>query len=132
MAGYTSGISCWALGIYSLIILISIGTDPEFILPFRLLVNHVYAVRLRSRYYFVWFLSESINNCAGLGFSGYDEGGVARWDLVTNVHVLEIELATALRSVINKWNACSALWLRRWVCNCNVCMYVWMYNLCHV
>ena len=26
---------------------------------------------LRFRYYFIWLLTESINNAAGLGFSGY-------------------------------------------------------------
>ncbi len=69
--------------------------------------------RMRNKYYFVWLLVESVNNLTGLGFSGYDKDGQAKWDLVTNVHVLNIELATSLRGVVSGWNALTGNWLRR-------------------
>ena len=69
---------------------------------------------MRTKYYFVWLLVESVNNLTGLGFSGYDKEGKAEWKLVTNVHVLDIELATSLRGVVSGWNALTANWLRRW------------------
>lgn len=58
-------------------------------------------------------LAESVNNCAGLGFAGYDKDGRAKWDLVTNINILEIEFATNLRVIAVHWNAISGLWLRR-------------------
>ncbi len=68
---------------------------------------------MRTKYYFVWLLVESVNNLTGLGFSGYNKEGKAEWNLVTNVHVLDIELATSLRGVVSGWNALTANWLRR-------------------
>ena len=70
-------------------------------------------MKLRTRYYFIWLLSESINNCAGLGFSGYDQRGVAKWDLLSNINILKIEFATSFRAFFNSWNLLSGLWLRR-------------------
>lgn len=32
----------------------------------------------------------------GLGFNGYDENGKAKWDLVTNVNVLKLEVRSCL------------------------------------
>lgn len=69
--------------------------------------------RLRGRYYFIWLLAESGNNCAGLGFAGYDEKGRAKWDLVSNINLWDIEFALNLRSVATGWNVNTGLWLRR-------------------
>lgn len=73
----------------------------------------VNCLRLRGRYYFIWLLAESLNNCAGLGFTGYDENGVAKWDLVRNINVWELEFLVNMRGLAQNWNANTALWLRR-------------------
>ncbi len=87
--------------------------DPQYSLPARIVLNHVNILRIRIRYYFFWLMAESFNNCAGLGFTGYDERGRAKWNLVSNVDIVEIELATSMRTFVNKWNALTSLWLRR-------------------
>ncbi len=87
--------------------------DPTHNLAQRILIMYLNCFRMRNKYYFVWLLVESVNNLTGLGFSGYDKDGKAKWDLVTNVHVLDIELATSLRGMISGWNALTANWLRR-------------------
>ena len=45
---------------------------------------------LRSRYYFAYYLSESINNLAGLGFDGVDKEGNENWDLINNVEISKV------------------------------------------
>lgn len=38
------------------------------------------------------FLAEAVNNMGGLGFSGFDENGMAKWDRLTIVNVLRLEV----------------------------------------
>lgn len=33
-----------------------------------------------------------MNNAAGLGFNGYDDKGNAKWDLLNNVKIYELEV----------------------------------------
>ena len=66
-----------------------------------------------SRYYFIWLLAESINNGAGLGFSGYDASGSLKWDLVKNARVFDTQFSANPRATMNSWNATVGLWLRR-------------------
>jgi len=33
-----------------------------------------------------------VNVAAGLGFNGYDEKGVARWDLIDNADIYKVEV----------------------------------------
>jgi len=42
-------------------------------------------------------LADAVNNASGLGFNGYDEKGNARWDLITNVHIIAIEVSVLSR-----------------------------------
>lgn len=86
---------------------------PQHGLPYRLLLAYVNGFRLRGRYYFIWLLAESINNCAGLGFAGYDERGGAKWNLISNLNLWDTELALNLRQFAGGWNSMTALWLRR-------------------
>lgn len=88
-------------------------SDPQYKHPFRLFLNYVNSFRIRNRYYFIWLLSESINHCAGLGFSGYDKDGKASWDLIRNLYIMEIEFATSVRSILHGWNSMTSKWLRR-------------------
>lgn len=37
--------------------------------------------------------ADAINNAAGFGFRGYDRNGVARWDLVSNLRIQQIEVS---------------------------------------
>ena len=39
-------------------------------------------------------IGEAVNNAAGLGFNGYDEKGQAKWDLINNVKIYELEVRT--------------------------------------
>jgi hypothetical protein len=47
----------------------------------------------RFKYYHAWLLADAICNASGLGFSGYDAKGRARWDLISNVDVLKFEVS---------------------------------------
>ncbi|CAF1375050.1 unnamed protein product [Rotaria sp. Silwood1] len=67
----------------------------------------------RTKYYFAFIVSEAINNAAGLGFNGFDQHGIPRWDLLTNVKPLQLELATSLKVVLDVWNIQTTIWLRR-------------------
>ncbi|CAF2769942.1 unnamed protein product [Rotaria sp. Silwood2] len=78
---------------------------------FYFLVFSVFCVRVK--YYFAFILSEAVNNAAGLGFNGFDKNGVPRWDLLTNVKPLQLELATSLKVILDVWNIQTAIWLRR-------------------
>ncbi|GAV08453.1 hypothetical protein RvY_18138 [Ramazzottius varieornatus] len=67
---------------------------------------------IRLKYYLAWLLSDAVANASGLGFNGYDELGKARWDLVSNVDIIEVEFAYNLRGCLAAWNSCTARWLR--------------------
>jgi len=70
---------------------------------------------LRSRYYFAYYLSESINNLAGLGFDGVDKEGNENWDLINNVEISKVEFSLSLKELVEAWNKTSTIWLRRCV-----------------
>ena len=42
--------------------------------------------------------ADAINNAAGFGFRGYDKNGAARWDLISNLRIQQIEVSKSLRS----------------------------------
>eukprot|EP00731_Ephydatia_muelleri_P010972 Em0005g1558a len=86
---------------------------PDYSLPTRILLAHIIMFHVRSRYYFVWLLVESINNFIGLGFGGYDKEGKPVWDVCKNVKPWDVEFGTNFRSVITGWNVTTSLWLRR-------------------
>ncbi|XP_064597349.1 lysophospholipid acyltransferase 6-like [Liolophura sinensis] len=67
----------------------------------------------RCQYYFAWVSSDALNNAAGLGFSGYDEEGKEKWDLINNVDIYRLEMATSLKVNIDCWNKMTLIWLRR-------------------
>ncbi|KAK1197567.1 MBOA2 acyltransferase, partial [Pygoscelis papua] len=59
-----------------------------------------------------WF-SDAVNNAAGYGFSGVDERGAFRWDLLSNLNIWNIETATSFKMYIENWNIQTAAWLKR-------------------
>ncbi|XP_029169467.1 membrane-bound O-acyltransferase domain-containing protein 2 isoform X1 [Nylanderia fulva] len=67
---------------------------------------------VRFKYYHAWLFADAICNNSGLGFSGYDERGSARWDLASNVDVYKFETSLNLRDSIESWNKGTNLWLR--------------------
>ncbi|XP_048107188.1 lysophospholipid acyltransferase 2b isoform X1 [Alosa alosa] len=91
--------------------------DDHFIAntPFYAQVVYLYLSMLttRPKYYFVWTLADAINNAAGFGFNGYDSDGSARWDLISNLRILNIELATSFKMFLDNWNIQTAHWLKR-------------------
>ena len=46
----------------------------------------------RVKYYLAWVLADAVNNASGLGFNGYDDKGNPKWDLVTNVKIIQLEV----------------------------------------
>lgn len=79
----------------------------------RLYVLYASGFCQRSRFYFLWVFADATNNASGLGFNGYDKGGRAKWDLVSNIYPVKLELATSMKSFFDYWNMQTQLWLRR-------------------
>ena len=46
----------------------------------------------RMKYYHAWMLSDAICNASGLGFNGYDPKGQPKWDLISNVDIINFEV----------------------------------------
>lgn len=59
---------------------------------YRLYILYVTAICQRSRFYFLWVFADAANNASGLGFNGYNEDGRAKWDLVTNIYPVKLEV----------------------------------------
>ncbi|XP_075963947.1 LOW QUALITY PROTEIN: membrane-bound glycerophospholipid O-acyltransferase 2 [Anarhichas minor] len=93
----------------------SINDDFVSSTPFHLQVIYLYLamLALRPKYYFVWTLADAINNAAGFGFNGYNKDGSPRWDLISNLRILDIEFATSFKMFLDNWNIQTALWLKR-------------------
>ena len=68
---------------------------------------------VRCRFYFAFYLNDSISNAAGLGFEGYDEQNRPKWGLASNVDALGVELSMTARSSLNSWNKTTSRWIRR-------------------
>ena len=69
----------------------------------------------RFKYYFVWMMADFAATVSGLGFSGYDAKGVARFDTAANIHPLGCERAITLNSFPLSWNVKTGQWLRHYV-----------------
>lgn len=54
---------------------------------------------VRFKYYHAWLFADAICNNSGLGFSGYDERGNARWDLASNVDVYKFEVQYVYKKI---------------------------------
>lgn len=78
----------------------------------RLVLLWATLVVYRSKYYFVWGVSESALIFSGMGFHGYDEKGRPRWDRYLNSRIRQVELNPSLADMPRHWNICTGLWLR--------------------
>uniref|UniRef100_A0A8C3WPL0 Membrane bound O-acyltransferase domain containing 2 n=1 Tax=Catagonus wagneri TaxID=51154 RepID=A0A8C3WPL0_9CETA len=81
--------------------------------PTRVIYLYVSLLAARPKYYFAWTLADAINNAAGFGFRGYDKNGAARWDLISNLRIQQIEMSTSFKMFLDNWNIQTALWLKR-------------------
>ena len=59
---------------------------------YRIFYCYVSVLLLKTRLYIVWILSDAVNNASGFGFNGFTESGTAKWDLVTNIAPLGVEV----------------------------------------
>uniref|UniRef100_A0A3B1JQU3 Membrane bound O-acyltransferase domain containing 1 n=1 Tax=Astyanax mexicanus TaxID=7994 RepID=A0A3B1JQU3_ASTMX len=95
---------------------ITYNVDPEFMTQASFLSRLAYAFvsiqAARSKFYFAWTLADAIHNAAGFGISGVDKKGRVSWDLVSNIHIWEIETATSFKSFIDNWNIQTGVWLK--------------------
>nr|XP_045379331.1 lysophospholipid acyltransferase 2 isoform X5 [Camelus bactrianus]XP_045379332.1 lysophospholipid acyltransferase 2 isoform X5 [Camelus bactrianus]XP_045379333.1 lysophospholipid acyltransferase 2 isoform X5 [Camelus bactrianus] len=81
--------------------------------PTKVVYLYVSILAARPKYYFAWTLADAINNAAGFGFRGYDKNGAARWDLISNLRIQQIEMSTSFKMFVDNWNIQTALWLKR-------------------
>ncbi|KAF5917284.1 hypothetical protein HPG69_008356, partial [Diceros bicornis minor] len=95
--------------------------------PTKVVYLYVSLLAARPKYYFAWTLADAINNAAGFGFRGYDKNGAARWDLISNLRIQQIEvsessrkkgsfvfqMSTSFKMFLDNWNIQTALWLKR-------------------
>ncbi|KAK2501935.1 hypothetical protein MC885_009377 [Smutsia gigantea] len=79
----------------------------------KIIYLYVSLLAARPKYYFAWTLADAINNAAGFGFRGYDKNGAARWDLISNLRIQQIEMSTSFKMFLDNWNIQTALWLKR-------------------
>ncbi|XP_072267727.1 lysophospholipid acyltransferase 1 [Pyxicephalus adspersus] len=79
----------------------------------RLGYLYIATMASKPKYYFAWTLADAVNNAAGYGFSGVDEKGNFRWDLINNLNIWNIETATSFKMYIDNWNIQTAAWLKR-------------------
>uniref|UniRef100_A0A667ZPZ9 Membrane bound O-acyltransferase domain containing 2b n=1 Tax=Myripristis murdjan TaxID=586833 RepID=A0A667ZPZ9_9TELE len=93
------------------------NVDDDFIANTPLYAQVVYLylsmLTTRPKYYFVWTMADAINNAAGFGFNGYNSDGSPRWDLISNLRILDIEFATSFKVFLDNWNIQTAHWLKR-------------------
>lgn len=47
----------------------------------------------RCQYYYAWIVADAVANLSGFGFNGYDEFKRPKWDLISNVNVIGVEVS---------------------------------------
>ncbi|XP_018411181.1 PREDICTED: lysophospholipid acyltransferase 1 [Nanorana parkeri] len=78
----------------------------------RLGYLYIATMACKPKYYFAWTLADAVNNAAGYGFSGVDEKGNPKWDLINSLNIWKIEMATSFKMYIDNWNIQTAAWLK--------------------
>lgn len=53
---------------------------------------------VRFKYYHAWLWADAICNNSGIGFNGFDERGRSRWDLISNINVINFEVNGLFRT----------------------------------
>ncbi|KAF1957330.1 MBOAT-domain-containing protein [Byssothecium circinans] len=81
-------------------------------------VWHLYMLGLttRMKYYGVWSLAEGACILSGIGYNGIDaQTGRAKWDRLTNIKPLDLEVAQNTRAFLGNWNINTNNWLRNYM-----------------
>ncbi|KAM9858580.1 ghrelin O-acyltransferase [Aulostomus maculatus] len=73
------------------------------------------ALVFRIQYYTHWRISECLNNAAGLGFWENISGGSSNWSGLSDGDFWTTETSSRVSQFARRWNATTALWLRRLV-----------------
>ena len=60
-----------------------------------------YNYHINSVYICPYFPGELANNNNGLGFNGYDKDGKAKWDLLNNCNIYDLEVSGRFSILIN-------------------------------
>eukprot|EP01132_Coremiostelium_polycephalum_P004175 gene4175-5225_t len=76
---------------------------------------HIHVALTRFKYYFGWYMSEGSAILSGFSFNGFTKTGEMRWDRVTNVYPLKVEIASNIRDVSNNWNIGTSDWLKNYI-----------------
>ena len=77
---------------------------------------YMLGITTRMKYYGVWSLSEGACILSGIGYNGIDSTtGRAKWDRLTNIRPLEVELAQNTRAYLGGWNMNTNAWLRNYM-----------------
>lgn len=82
----------------------------------RVWILYMLGLTTRMKYYGVWSLTEGACILSGIGYNGIDPvTGRAKWDRLTNIKPLEIELAQNTRAFLGGWNINTNHWLRNYM-----------------
>lgn len=73
------------------------------------------SISYRTRYYAAWCISEAACIQSGLGYNGMTKDGKLKWDRVSNVRALSVEIAQNTHGLIGAWNINTSKWLRHYV-----------------
>lgn len=81
----------------------------------QILMTHLTILVERSKYYFVWGISEASYVLMGLGFKWNAKNGKIEQNGMENVNPLIIETSYDFRGLINAWNVCTSSWLHTYI-----------------
>jgi lysophospholipid acyltransferase len=91
-------------------------TYMDYSFPRRIFILYMLGLTTRMKYYGVWSLAEGSCILSGIGYNGVDPvTGRAKWDRLTNIKPLEIELAQNTRAFLGGWNINTNMWLRNYM-----------------
>lgn len=84
--------------------------------PRRVFILHMLGLTTRMKYYGVWSLAEGGCILSGIGYNGIDPvTGRAKWDRLTNIKPIDIEMAQNTRAFLGNWNINTNSWLRNYM-----------------
>ncbi|EGG17545.1 membrane bound O-acyl transferase family protein [Cavenderia fasciculata] len=81
----------------------------------QLIRVHAHIALTRFKYYFGWYISEGSAILTGIGYNGFDKNDNIRFDRITNVNPVKVELASNIRDVSTYWNIGTSDWLKNYV-----------------
>lgn len=81
----------------------------------KIFLFQIYGFLERSKYYAIWTLTEGASIVTGLGFTGFNASGQSLWNGAANVKVLEIEIPSNFKVLLDSWNMKTNVWLRECV-----------------